>query len=176
MLSSKVKWASCVKKRGRIRILAIASGGGHWTQLLRLAPAWRSLDVAYASTKVGGAIGREIGFPNAARSYMLPDANRSRKLGLLWQFSHVVILVLRERPDVIITTGASVGFFALVVGKIFGARTVWIDSVANAEELSMSGKRAGRFADLWLTQWPGLACEQQCPKKRLGPSYRGSVL
>ena len=77
--------------------------------------------------------------------------------------------VLIERPHVIITTGDSPGFYAMVFGKLVGARTIWIDSIANAEELSMAGRRAARFADLWLTQWSHLAGDE-------GPNYKGSVL
>ena len=46
---------------------------------------------------------------------------------------------------------------------------LWIDSLANGEELSMSGRRAAKHADLWLTQWPELAEDG-------GPEYAGSVL
>ena len=42
-------------------------------------------------------------------------------------------LLLRHRPDVIVTTGAAPGYFALRFGKLLGARTIWIDSMANAE-------------------------------------------
>lgn len=69
----------------------------------------------------------------------------------------------------IISTGAAPGYFALRMGKWFRARTVWVDSIANVEELSLSGARAGRHADLWLTQWEHLA-------QPGGPEYRGSVL
>jgi hypothetical protein len=41
--------------------------------------------------------------------------------------------------------------------------------VANVDELSMSGRKAGPHADLWLTQWPHLAAAN-------GPRYSGSVL
>jgi hypothetical protein len=73
------------------------------------------------------------------------------------------------RPDVVISTGAAPGFLALRLGRLLGARTIWVDSVANGEELSMSGKLAGRYADLWLTQWEHLAHEG-------GPQFRGNVL
>ena len=65
--------------------------------------------------------------------------------------------------------GSGAGYFALLLGKWFGARTIWIDSMANIEDLSMSGARVGRYADLWLTQWPHLA-------KSEGPHYAGGVL
>ena len=45
----------------------------------------------------------------------------------------------------------------LVAGKLHGARTIWLDSVANSETPSMSGKFARKFVTLWLTQWEHLA-------------------
>ena len=103
------------------RILAVASEGGHWVQLLRLRPAFHGHKV------------------------------------------------LKRRPHVIITTGAAPGIIALAAGKLLGSRAVWIDSIANAEKLSGSGKLAGKFADAWLTQWPELASNN-------GPECWGAVL
>jgi UDP-N-acetylglucosamine:LPS N-acetylglucosamine transferase len=80
-----------------------------------------------------------------------------------------VCILLRERPDVIISTGAAPGYFALRLGKWFGARTIWVDSIANVEKLSLSGQRVGKYADLWLTQWPHLARPE-------GPYFMGGVL
>ena len=78
-------------------------------------------------------------------------------------------MVLRHRPNVIITTGAAPGYFALRFGKLFGARTIWIDSMANAEKLSKSGAEVRKHADLWLTQWEHLAQPE-------GPHFIGRVL
>jgi hypothetical protein len=58
------------------------------------------------------------------------------------------------------TTGASPGYFAIRIAGLLGARTVWIDSIANAESLSMAGRLAGRCADVWLTQWDSLAADE----------------
>jgi hypothetical protein len=76
---------------------------------------------------------------------------------------------LVEKPDVVISTGAAPGYFAIRIGRLLRMRTIWIDSIANADELSMSGAKAGAFADLWLTQWPHLASQN-------GPKYLGNVL
>ena len=83
-------------------------------------------------------------------------------LSLLW-------VLIRERPDVVISTGAAPGYFGIFFGRLMGARTIWLDSVANAEVLSLAGRKAGRLADLWLTQWPHLA-------KEGGPTFHGSVI
>jgi len=64
-------------------------------------------------------------------------------------------MIMREvRPDVVVSTGALPGLMALIVGYVFGARTIWIDSIANTERMSLSGRLSRPFAQLWLTQWP----------------------
>ena len=148
------------------RVLAVASGGGHWVQLLRLMPAFDDCDIAFVT--VSDAYRSQIA-GETRRFYVVPDATRWNKLKLGWMALRLVIILLIERPDVIVSTGAAPGFFALRVGRWFGARTVWIDSIANVEQLSMSGEKIGRHADLWLTQWPHLARPQ-------GPHFAGAVL
>ena len=54
----------------------------------------------------------------------------------------VLFIMLRVRPDVIISTGAAIGYFAFKTGKLMGAKTVWIDSIANVEQMSMGGMPA----------------------------------
>jgi hypothetical protein len=148
----------------RKRILALSSGGGHWVQLLRLRPAFAGCEVAYATVRK--SYRSEI---DQGRFYVIPDCNRSQKLRVLWCASAVLVLVLRIRPDVVSSTGAAPGYFAIRFGRWLGAETIWVDSVANAEELSMSGRKAGSHARLWLTQWRHLAAPD-------GPAFRGSVL
>ncbi|RZU98360.1 hypothetical protein [Spiribacter vilamensis] len=158
----------------RPRVLLIASGGGHWTQLLRLRPAWVRCDVAYATTDAGyrpDVIRADDIDP--PRFYVIPPANMHHKLRLAWQFLAVVRLIVRERPDAVVTTGASAGYFALRLGRILGSRTVWVDSIANAAELSLAGRRIGPYADLWLTQWPELAGEPGAGDR---PVFRGAVI
>lgn len=158
---------------GSPRVLAVASAGGHWIQLLRLAPAWDGCEVVYATTSADfrdhvARLAASRGQP-APGYHVLTDANRWQKLRLLRQAVEVLLLLLRLRPDVIVTTGASVGYFAIRFGRLLGARTLWLDSIANAKELSLSGARAGPIAHLWLTQWPELA-------RPGGPRYEGQVL
>lgn len=146
------------------RVLAIASGGGHWVQLLRLRPAWEGATVTYASTVAGY---RQEVQPH--RFHTVRDASRWNKFALAIQALQVAMLVLRVRPNVIVSTGASVGYFAVRVGRLIGARAVWVDSIANAEELSMTAQLAGPHVTAWFTQWPELA-------KPNGPECHGAVL
>lgn len=157
----------------RPKLMVVASAGGHWVQLMRLRKAWDGLQVVYVSTEPGladmvAAMARDDGNPPPA-FISVTDANLARKLQLLRQLVEVLLAVLRHRPDVIVTTGAAPGYFALRFGKLTGARTIWIDSMANAERLSKSGREVRKYADLWLTQWEHLARPE-------GPHFMGRVL
>lgn len=150
--------------RRRQRVLAVASGGGHWVQLLRLRPALADHDLAFVT--VNAAYRQQV---EGHRVHIVADATRWNKLKLIRMSLQIAWILLKERPNVIISTGAAPGYVALRLGKLLGARTAWIDSIANVEHLSLSGQRIGRHADLWLTQWPHLV-------RSNGPDYKGSVL
>lgn len=145
------------------KILAVASGGGHWVQLMRLRPAFVGEEVTFLTTNAGYAQDVESAL------VIVEDASLWDKVKLAKMFLQVAWCIFRLRPDVVITTGAAPGFAAIVFGKFLGARTIWIDSIANSEELSMSGQKARRWADVWLTQWEHLA-------RPHGPEYWGGVL
>ena len=153
-----------IMTRKKLKLVALSSGGGHWTQLLRLRPAFEGCEIVYATVKVGYR-------PDVDDSQfrVIPDANRWNKFALIRSIIGIFWLLLHERPDIVVSTGAAPGYFGVLIGRFLGARTIWIDSIANAEVLSLSGQRVGRHADLWLTQWRHLATEK-------GPFFRGSVL
>jgi UDP-N-acetylglucosamine:LPS N-acetylglucosamine transferase len=150
--------------RSKRKILAVASSGGHWTQLLRLRPAFAGHEVVFMTTQPDSR-----GDVAPDRFHCVPDANRNNKLRVLLLMLRTLLVVLRERPDVVISTGAAPGYFAVRFGRLLGARTLWLESIANVEELSLSTRMARPYADLLLTQWPHLARAE-------GPHYRGSVL
>ncbi len=138
-----------------IKVLAIASGGGHWVQLLRLRPALEGCDVAFASVHPSS---REEVLGH--RYYSFKDASRKNKLVFLVVVLRMFWIVLRERPRVIVTTGSAPALICLGIGRAFGAKTLWIDSIANCRELSTSGRKAARIAHKCVSQWPEVAAAQ----------------
>jgi UDP-N-acetylglucosamine:LPS N-acetylglucosamine transferase len=153
-----------MSRQRKPRILAVASGGGHWVQLRRVAPAFEGCDVTYVT--VEKSYRDEV---SDAPVRIVLDATRWNKLKLVVMLLQIIWIVLTTRPDVVISTGAAPGYFALRVAGILGKRTVWLDSIANVEEVSMSGRKIGPHASLWLTQWEHLA-------EPGGPQYKGAVL
>jgi UDP-N-acetylglucosamine:LPS N-acetylglucosamine transferase len=166
------------KQPKAIRVLAVASGGGHWVQLMRLRPAWQGCDVAYLTTNRTYATELRMQAEQdklpPPRFHLVGSANRWQKLRLLGQLFAICWIVARERPGVVITTGASPGYFAVLFGRLLGARTIWIDSIANCEEVSLAGRKAGQYADLWLTQWENVSQSTEVGGRR--PEYWGGVL
>lgn len=146
------------------RVLAVASGGGHWVQLLRLRPAFDQARTTYVTVRASYA----SDVPGADFR-VVPDATRWNKARLLWMAVKILWIVARLRPDVVISTGAAPGYFAIRFGKWFGARTCWVDSIANAEELSLSGRKIRPHATAVLSQWSDVA-------EREHVTFTGSVL
>jgi hypothetical protein len=153
---------------GRKQVLAIASGGGHWVQLRRLAPAFPE-DTIWVSTSAGYA--EEV---PAGCFHRIPDADLWRKFALVWMAVRVFILVIVKRPTHVVTTGAAPGWFMVVVVSLFGGKTLWIDSIANVEGLSVSGAKARRWATEVWTQWPEVAGPAMSRKAEI--QCRGGVL
>lgn len=146
------------------RILAVSSGGGHWVQMKRLHPVLSEHDVSYVT--VSEVYRCDVG---SAKLYTVVDATAWNKFKILWQALQILVIVMRLRPEIILSTGAAPGYFAIRFGKLVGARTIWIDSIANVERLSASGSKVRPYADLWLTQWQHLTLT-------CGPWFRGAVL
>jgi hypothetical protein len=148
----------------RKKLLAVSSGGGHWVQLLRVSAAFQNCNVTFVTTHES--------YRSQVKDHKfcrVSDSNLSDKPGLMKTAAQLAWIIWAEKPDVIISTGAAPGYFALRLGRLIGAQTIWLDSIANVEKLSISGFKVGHSADLWLTQWPHLARPE-------GPHYAGSVL
>ena len=148
----------------RPKVLAVASGGGHWVQLLRLRPALADCDVTYACSNPG-----ERMTVMGARFRTYVDGNKSRPFAMFKMVGQLLRIVLETRPDVIVSTGAAGGVVAIAFGRLVGARGLFIDSVANAATPSLSARLTRRFADATLSQWADVA-------EMHGLGFRGSVL
>ena len=134
-------------------ICLVASSGGHLTQLLRLSQAWTGYRTFVVTTK---EMVRDS-MSASGQIYVVGECNRQtpiKGLGVFWQ---CIKAVLRERPSVVISTGAAVGAMMCWLAKLQGAKIVWVDSIANISKLSLSGRLVRPIADVCMTQWPDVA-------------------
>ena len=135
-----------------LKVLAIASSGGHWIQLQRLMPAFNSQKIIFVSTHEGYR--KQVAENDF---YSVSDGSRWQKLKLIEMGFEVGRIIFLEKPDVIISTGAAPGLMAIIWGWLLCKKSIWIDSIANVDRISMSGRIAKKFCTLHLTQWEHLA-------------------
>lgn len=155
-----------VKHKEKLRICLAASAGGHLSQLLRLKDAWSGYSAFHVTTS--HTVRERL--EEYGKVYVVGECNREHPLRVISVFMKCLNVILRERPDVVISTGAAVGCITCFLGKLTGAKVVWVDSITNVERVSLSGRMVRHIADLFLVQWPGLA------KKYAKAEYSGAVV
>ncbi|MFC1676103.1 PssD/Cps14F family polysaccharide biosynthesis glycosyltransferase [Planctomycetota bacterium] len=136
-----------------MKICLVASAGGHMSQLLRLAVSWDGHDTFYVATS--DLVRKKL--QQYGRVYITGECNRKHPLRIIMVLLRCIKIVLRERPDVVISTGAAAGCIGCFLCKLTGAQVIWIDSITNVERLSLSGMLVRYIADLFIVQWPKLA-------------------
>ena len=127
-------------------------------QLLRLRPAFESFDTVYVSMFESYA--QQVG---AERFHVVPDASRFDIKAFAPVFARAIRILIRERPTAIVTTGSAPMLAFITLGRLIGCRTLWVDSVANSERLSSSGRLAKRIAHVCVSQWPAVAKQENIP-------------
>lgn len=136
-----------------MKIFAAASIGGHWKQLLRITkPLEERFEIVYASTHPKCAT-----MTNGGTFYLMNDFSRRDAWRMVPMFFRLLRILWHERPDAVLTTGAAPGLVCVLAGRLLRCKTIWVDSIANAEHMSGSGRIARHFASRVYTQWPNLA-------------------
>lgn len=137
-----------------MKICFVASSGGHWEELMCLRPIAEEND-AFFITEAGGQAEDFVG----SNKYTLPQINRKEKFflwHLLKDFFKSNSILKKERPEMIITTGALIAFPVCVLAKLKKIKIIYIESFARVDDASLTGKLIYRFADLFLVQWETL--------------------
>ena len=137
----------------KLKICIAASAGGHLSQLLAIADSWKGHDTfCVATSEVVRNKLRRYG-----RVYIVGECNRQHPLLVFKVLLRCIAIALRERPQVVISTGAAAGCMECFLCKLLGAKIIWVDSITNVQRLSLSGRLVRHIADLFFVQWPELA-------------------
>lgn len=91
--------------------------------------------------------------------YLVPQINRRQK-DFPRRFLKLMVsagkIVFREKPEVVVTTGALIAFPFCLYGKLVGAKVIYIESFARVHDRSLTGRLVYPMADLFLVQWESL--------------------
>lgn len=153
----------------KLRVCLAASGGGHLRQLLDLESVSSTHDAFYLTedTPFSRSLtcNRRIHFVS---HYAVGQAKQGLTFRMLLaamrNFFQSLRIVLQEKPDVFISTGAGSVFFGLILAKLLGAKIILIESFARFNHLSLFARGAAPFADYKVVQstallkyWPDAA-------------------
>ena len=147
------------------RVLLVCSPGGHLLQMRALAPAYAGQDVTWVTLP-----GADVGVLLADEDVRLGHGPTNRSLPMLLRNLRFAWKVVREvRPDAILSTGAALAVPVFVVGRLSGARLVYVESLTRTSSLSLSGRMVRPLAHAFFVQWPGAA-------RHRGVRYAGGLL
>lgn len=133
----------------KLKVCLVGSSGGHLTHLYMLKPFlenkdrfWVTFDKEDARSLLGGEKFYPLYFPS----------NRSIKALIINTWRALKILP-KEKPDLIISSGAAgaVPFFWL--GKLFGAKTIYIEVFDRIDASTIAGKMCYPVADKFIVEW-----------------------
>ena len=132
-------------------LLCVSSGGGHLEQMLKITKNIYKFTIILVSTEQNPMPDKNM--PH----FILSDYNKKRPFHVFLGIFETLRVVRGVKPDCVLSTGAAPGLLACIWGKLFRIRVLWVDSVANVERLSLSGRIAKYCRIPVLSQWPHLS-------------------
>lgn len=141
-------------KREKKKICLIASAGGHLEQIRQLKAVIAAYDTYYVVPRVKSTEKMR------QKKYLVDDMLRTNKVIFILRFVKMCFqqlwIFLKERPDVVLTTGAGVAIPTCLIAKVFGKKIIYIESFARINTPNKTGRLIYKFADLFIVQWESL--------------------
>lgn len=128
----------------------MSSQGGHFEQIKSLSSKLNQYDFFVVTEKTK--------FINDA-DYHLPSTGSNSLFSLMkvpLVFMTGFFIWLKEKPHVVITTGALICIPFLFLCKLFGRKIIYIETFARIFDASKTGKYMYKHADLFIVQWEEL--------------------
>ena len=138
------------------KVIFAASSGGHLTEILKLEELFKEYDYLLVTEKTDVTKDMASKYNMAFVKYG-PCKNKIKYvLTIIYNIFLAIKIVLKFKPDTIVSTGAQVGGFFCYVGKFFGAKVIFIETMAKIKELSGTGNNVYKIADKFYVQWENL--------------------
>ena len=137
------------KDKKNYKICLVGSSGGHLTHLYMLKPFWEKHDRFWVTFDKEDA--RSI-LQGERMYHCCYPTNRSFKaLCINTKFAWKVLK--KEKPDLIISSGAAVAVPFFWLGKLFGAKTIYIEVFDRIDKSTMTGKMVYPVTDKFIVEW-----------------------
>lgn len=136
------------KPARRLRLCIVSSVGGHLREVLELVRSWGQAEVRFI---VNDAV--NVPLPGPVEQI----AHAERDSLVLWNVVEAARSFAKNRPDVLLSTGAGPIVPLAIVGKLFGCQTIYVETFGSVDEPSLTGRLMAPIADRIYYQWPQLA-------------------
>jgi UDP-N-acetylglucosamine:LPS N-acetylglucosamine transferase len=137
------------KDKEKLKIILVCSSGGHLAHLYMLKPIWEKYDrawVCFNKQDARSILGKEKFYHCAF------PTNRNFKN--FWKNFFLAIKVIRkEKPDIIISSGAGVAVPFFWIGKLHRTKNIYIEVYDRIDTGTLSGKLCYPVSDLFIVQW-----------------------
>ncbi|MDJ0727081.1 MAG: PssD/Cps14F family polysaccharide biosynthesis glycosyltransferase [Prochloraceae cyanobacterium] len=144
-----------------MKILLVSSTGGHFRALQNLDIFWKQYEYCWITFRTEGT---EIALKDCQVYWAYSPTNRNL-VNLIRNFYLALKVILKEQPQMILSTGAGVSVPFIIIGKIYKCKTVFIESYTRVKDLSLSAKLVLPFLDALYVQWPQL--QKKYPRSQL---------
>lgn len=136
-------------KDNQIKICLVGSSGGHLTHLYMLKRIWSRQQRFWVT------------FDKPDANSILKDERKyncyfptNRNIINLVRNTFLAIKVLwKERPDLIISSGAAVAVPFFYLGKLMGAKLIYIEVFDRIDKPTMTGKMVYPIVDKFIVEW-----------------------
>ena len=146
---------SANKKENKKKVLFISSTGGHFDELLQLKPLFKKYN-SYIITEKDKS-NESLKEIYGDKMYFLPYGTRAKLFTYIFKYFYLclrtVYLYFKIRPKVIITTGTHTAGPMCIIGKIFGSKIIYIETIANTNKKTATAKLIYQIADLFIVKW-----------------------
>jgi UDP-N-acetylglucosamine:LPS N-acetylglucosamine transferase len=130
------------------KICIAASAGGHLTEVMQLEVAWKNKPHFFISENKINA----CDLAKKEKVYFVKSANRNPFWAIV-SFFQTAKIMLKENPQVVLSTGADTAFPALILGTILGKKVIYIESFCRIDSPSLTGKLIYPFVKDFYVQW-----------------------
>ena len=140
------------------KVMFIASTGGHLNELLQLEPLFKNYDYYIVTEKTTSNLNLKKKFGEKI-SYVIYGTKDHKFTYIFKLFINCWIELftyIKVRPKYIVSTGAHIAGPMCLIGKIFGSKIIFIETFANSQTKTITGKLLYKFTDLFIVQWESM--------------------
>jgi UDP-N-acetylglucosamine:LPS N-acetylglucosamine transferase len=131
------------------KICIVCSSGGHLYQLYLLKSFWEKFDRFWITFQKQDAVSL---LKDERKIWAYFPTNRNI-VNLFRNAFLAVKILLREKPDIILSNGAGVAIPLFYIGKLFGSKLVYIEVYDRITIPTLTGKLVYPISDRFVVQW-----------------------